>query len=66
MVFVFLAFVTAGEPALKMSGAGMAVAVFLDAFVVRSLLVPALMQVLGRWNWWLPRWLDRIVPHVTV
>jgi RND superfamily putative drug exporter len=66
MVFVFLAFVTAGEPALKMSGAGMAVAVFLDAFVVRSLLVPALMQVLGRWNWWLPRWLDRIVPHVNV
>ena len=66
MVFVFLAFVTAGEPALKMSGAGMAIAVFLDAFVVRSLLVPALMQVLGRWNWWLPRWLDRIVPDVNV
>ncbi|HEX6945352.1 MAG TPA: MMPL family transporter, partial [Casimicrobiaceae bacterium] len=66
MVFVFLAFVTAGEPALKMSGAGMAIAVFLDAFVVRSLLVPALMQVLGRWNWWLPRWLDRIVPNVNV
>ncbi len=66
MVFVFLAFVTAGEPALKMSGAGMAVAVFLDAFLIRSLLVPALMQVLGKWNWWLPRWLDRIVPHLTV
>ena len=66
MVLVFLAFVTAGEPALKMSGAGMAVAVFLDAFLIRSLLVPALMQVLGSWNWWLPRWLDRIVPHLTV
>jgi RND superfamily putative drug exporter len=66
MVFVFLAFVTAGEPALKMAGAGMAVAVFLDAFIVRSLLVPALMQVLGKWNWWLPRWLDRILPRITV
>jgi RND superfamily putative drug exporter len=66
MVVVFLAFVSAGEPALKMAGVGMAAAVFLDAFIVRSLLVPALMQVLGRWNWWLPRWLDRLVPHITV
>lgn len=66
MVVVFLAFATAGEPALKMAGVGLAVAVFLDAFLVRSLLVPALMQVLGKWNWWLPRWLDRIVPRVTV
>jgi putative drug exporter of the RND superfamily len=66
MVCVFLAFVSAGEPALKMSGVGMAVAVFLDAFLVRSLLVPALMQVLGNWNWWVPRWLDRILPRVHV
>ncbi len=66
MVCVFTAFVTAGEPALKMSGLGMAIAVFLDAFLVRSLLVPALMQVLGRWNWWIPRWLDRIMPRITV
>jgi putative drug exporter of the RND superfamily len=66
MVVVFLAFVTAGEPALKMAGVGMAAAVFLDAFLIRSLLVPALMQVLGKWNWWLPRWLDRLIPHITV
>ena len=66
MVVVFVSFAGAGEPALKMAGVGMAVAVFLDAFLVRSLLVPALMQVLGKWNWWLPGWLGRLLPRITV
>jgi RND superfamily putative drug exporter len=49
---------------LKMAGLGMAVAVFLDATVVRMVLVPATMSLLGRYNWWLPGWLDRILPTI--
>ena len=44
---------------------GLAFAVFLDATLVRLILVPALMQMAGRWNWWLPAWLDRLIPHVS-
>jgi RND superfamily putative drug exporter len=47
-------------------GLGLAVAVLLDATVVRMLLVPATMELLGDKNWWLPRWLDRILPHLDV
>ena len=49
---------------MKMLGVGMAVAILLDATVVRMVLVPATMSLLGRWNWWLPAWLDRLLPGV--
>jgi RND superfamily putative drug exporter len=64
MVVVFLAFVTSGEIFLKLLGIGMATAVLVDATVVRMVLVPALMQLLGRANWWMPSWLDRAVPRL--
>jgi putative drug exporter of the RND superfamily len=64
MVVVFLAFVTGGEIFLKLLGIGMATAILVDATVVRLVLVPALMQLLGRANWWMPRWLDRAVPRL--
>ncbi len=64
MVVVFLAFVTSGTIFLKLLGIGMATAVLVDATVVRMVLVPALMQLLGRANWWMPRWLDRAVPRL--
>ncbi len=43
---------------------GLAVAIAIDATLVRLILVPAAMQLMGRWNWWLPGWLDRVLPHV--
>ncbi|HWH93059.1 MAG TPA: MMPL family transporter [Baekduia sp.] len=64
IVVVFLAFVTSGEIFLKLLGIGMATAILVDATVVRMVLVPALMQLLGRANWWMPRWLDRAVPRL--
>ncbi len=66
MVSVFLAFVLNGDPTVKQFGVGMAVAVAVDATLVRCLLVPAVMIVLGRANWWFPRWLDRIVPNFSI
>jgi RND superfamily putative drug exporter len=66
MVFVFGSFVLNGDPTIKQFGVGLAVAVILDATVVRCLLVPALMLLMGRVNWWMPKWLDRIVPHVSI
>ena len=62
MVAVFLAFVTAPEPFLKLLGIGMATAILVDATIVRMLLVPAFMQLIGRANWWIPNWLDRLLP----
>jgi len=50
---------------IKQLGLGLAVAIFLDATIVRSILLPATMRLLGDWNWWLPRWLSWL-PHVTV
>jgi len=64
MVVVFLAFLLSTEVFLKLLGVGMATAIFLDATVVRMLLVPSVMQLLGRANWWLPRWLDRVLPRL--
>jgi RND superfamily putative drug exporter len=64
MVVVFLAFVVSGEIFLKLLGIGMATAIMVDATVVRMVLVPSLMQLLGRANWWMPRWLDRAVPRL--
>ena len=66
MVFVFGSFLLNGDPTVKQFGVGLAVAVLLDATVVRCLLVPALMILMGKVNWYMPRWLDRIVPHVSI
>ena len=62
MVSVFLAFVLSPETFLKLMGVGMATAILVDATIVRIVLVPAVMQLLGRANWWSPRWLERILP----
>ena len=59
MVLVFGAFVLGGERVIKLFGIGLASAVLLDALIVRSVLVPSLMLLIGKANWWLPRWLDR-------
>ena len=64
MMSVFGAFVLGDDSNGKLFGVGLAVAVFLDATLVRMLLVPATMSLLGRANWWLPGWLDRILPHL--
>ena len=66
MVVVFLAFVSAPDTFLKLFGIGLATAIFLDATVVRMVLVPAVMQLLGKWNWWIPDWLERILPRLDV
>ena len=62
MVAVFLSFAVAEDPSTKMFGLGLATAIFVDATVVRMVLVPATMTLLGRANWWLPGWLDRVLP----
>jgi RND superfamily putative drug exporter len=62
MVMVFLTVLLVADPAVKQFGLGLAVAVFVDATVVRMVLVPALMELLGVWNWWLPRPLARLLP----
>jgi putative drug exporter of the RND superfamily len=63
MVVVFLAFLASDEVFLKLMGVGMAAAILVDATIVRMVLVPAVMQLLGRANWWIPRWLDRALPR---
>jgi RND superfamily putative drug exporter len=63
MVAVFLSFAVAEDPSTKMFGLGLATAIFIDATVVRMVLVPATMTLLGRTNWWLPKWLDRVLPR---
>jgi len=66
MIAVFLAFVASPVPSLKMLGLGLATAVFVDATLVRMVLVPATMALLGKANWWLPSWLDRILPRLVI
>ena len=66
MVFVFGSFVLEDLRTIKILGLGLAAAVFIDATVVRMLLVPATMKLLGSWNWWIPRWLDRVLPNLVV
>jgi len=66
MVVVFLAFVASPEVFLKLFGIGLAAAIFLDATLVRMVLVPAVMQLLGERNWWIPDWLERILPRIEV
>ncbi|KUN93252.1 MMPL family transporter [Streptomyces caeruleatus] len=64
MVSVFAAFIISDNIVVKMLGLGLAVSVLIDATVVRLLMVPAVMTLLGRHAWWTPRWLDRILPHI--
>ena len=66
MVFVFGSFLLEDDRAIKLFGFGLAFAVLLDATVVRMLLVPATMELLGDRNWWIPGWLDRILPNINV
>ena len=66
MICVFLAFSFGGQRVIAEFGIGLAAAVFLDAFVLRTVVVPAVMHLLGRANWWLPGWLDRILPHLAI
>jgi putative drug exporter of the RND superfamily len=66
MVFVFGSFLLETNRTVKLFGVGLATAVLLDATVVRMLLVPATMELLGDRNWWLPRWLDRVLPRIDV
>jgi putative drug exporter of the RND superfamily len=65
MVAVFLSFVASPVPSLKMLGLGLAVAILVDATIVRMVLVPATMALLGSANWWLPAWLDRLLPRLS-
>jgi putative drug exporter of the RND superfamily len=66
MVAVFMSFVLSSEPFLKLMGVGMATAIFVDATIVRMVLVPAVMQLMGRANWWIPGWLDRALPRIGI
>src|SRR5207247_10999923 len=66
MIAVFLSFVLGELRVLKLLGLGLATAIFIDATIVRMVLVPATMELLGNANWWLPKWLDRIVPRISV
>ena len=63
MVAVFGVFASTGTPSIKEIGLGLSVAIALDATLVRLILVPATMEIMGRWNWWLPGRLDRVLPH---
>ena len=66
MMAVFLAFSTSGFISMRNVGVGLAVGVFIDAFLIRMLALPGLMRLLGPWSWWLPRWLDRLLPNVNL
>jgi RND superfamily putative drug exporter len=66
MVFVFGSFILNGNPTVQQFGVGLAVAVLIDATVVRCLLVPALMILMGKVNWYLPHWIDRILPRLSI
>ncbi|MCG5211672.1 MMPL family transporter [Streptosporangium soli] len=66
MVAVFVAFIAYPDPLVKVFGVGLAVAIAVDATIIRGFLVPATMVLLGRLNWWCPRWLDRILPPLSI
>ena len=66
MVFVFGSFLLEDDRIIKLFGTGLATAILLDATIVRMILVPATMELLGENNWWVPKWLDRILPHVEI
>ena len=66
MIAVFSSFALADDVGLKLMGIGLATAILVDATIVRMVLVPAIMQLLGRANWWLPGWMDRVLPRAAV
>ena len=66
MISVFLGFVLGEDPVTKMMGLGLATAIFIDATIVRMILVPATMKLMGNANWWLPDWLDRLLPTIDI
>ena len=66
MIAVFSSFALADDVGLKLMGIGLATAILVDATIVRMVLVPAIMQLLGRANWWLPGWMDRVLPRTAV
>ena len=66
MISVFLGFVLGDDPVIKMFGLGLAVAIFVDATIVRVILVPATMKLMGDANWWIPAWLDRLLPTIDI
>lgn len=66
MMFAFGAFILSSDRMLQQFGLGLAVAILLDAVVIRCLIVPAVMQMLGKRAWWLPAWLDRKLPEVSI
>jgi RND superfamily putative drug exporter len=66
MIVVFGAFVLSPDRMLQQFGLGLAVAILLDAFVIRCLVLPAVMQLFGLRAWWLPRWLGRALPRVAI
>ena len=66
MISVFGGFILGDDPFIKMFGLGLATAIFVDATIVRIVLVPATMKLLGDNNWWIPAWLDRLIPHIDI
>ena len=66
MISVFLGFALGEDPAIKMVGLGLATAIFVDATIVRMVLVPAAMKLMGAANWWIPAWLDRLLPTIGI
>ena len=66
MILVFLSFLLVDNIIIQQFGIGVAAAIIIDAFVVRTVLVPAVMHLCGRANWWLPGWLNRRLPHLAV
>jgi len=65
VILICFSFMSADVLIVKAFGLGIAVAVFVDAFIIRTLLVPATMTILGKWNWYLPKWLDKILPNIS-
>ena len=66
MIAVFLSFVTSSQVVIKQLSIGLAASILIDATVVRLLLVPAVMYLFGTGSWWIPRWLDRVLPRIDV
>jgi len=66
MILVFVSFLLGGSIIIQQFGIGLAGAIIIDAFIIRTVLVPSLMHIAGRSNWWLPAWLDKLLPHVNV
>jgi RND superfamily putative drug exporter len=66
MICVFLSFILGDERTLKEFGFGLAAAVFLDALIIRCVMLPAVLELLGPWTWKLPGWLDRALPHINI